>query len=131
MNTNLKAVLIAAIATLGLAAGTVQAAGDITVRNDAGELSTRTSRATAGSTASTAATMVPTSGCSSAASAAHNQFTWTEFFVLLDPNCKHPVVKFMAVRDGEPAPTMRTRPHRRRSTTTRPRTPPSGSAIRS
>ena len=33
-----------------------------------------------------------------------NQFTWDRFYVLLDPKCKNPVVKFTFTHPGESAP---------------------------
>ena len=36
--------------------------------------------------------------------ASTSQFTWDRFYVLLDPKCKNPVVKFTFTLPGEPAP---------------------------
>lgn len=36
---------------------------------------------------------------------AHSQFTWPAFEQLLDPGCRHPVVRYTYALDGEAAPT--------------------------
>jgi hypothetical protein len=105
MNTNTKAVLAAAIATLGLAAGTVQAADTITVRNSSFELIHPYFKSNCWVDGFNGGNDGPNVWVFFGGIGGGNQFTWSDFSTLLDPNCKHPVIRFVGVRDGDPAPT--------------------------
>jgi hypothetical protein len=95
-------VLLAASATLALASGAAQASGDITAVNASNEYMSPYVKTNCWARDIIDAgpetwvffgTVVP-----------GTQFTWDRFHLILDPHCKHPVVKFTFVVSGSPAP---------------------------
>ena len=98
----LKRISLATVAALALAAGTAQAAGDIAVSN------------------ASAVGIHPyfKSNCWNpdflqqdpgewvffGFIGAGGHFNWNDFYTLLDPKCRNPVVKFTFTHPGEPAP---------------------------
>ena len=99
---NAKALAAAVCATLSLSAGSAFAVGDIQVVNSGGQLihpyfksncwNSSVSSAGAGD-------WVFFGGID-----AGSTFTWDQFFLLLDPKCRNPIVKFTYAMPGEPAP---------------------------
>ena len=99
---NVKRLAVALCATLTLAAGAAQAAGDIQVVN----ASSRPIHPYFKSNCWNAEFQDagPGSWVFFGGIAARGQFTWDNFFLLLDPKCKNPVVKFTYTLIGEEAP---------------------------
>ena len=99
---NVKRLSLALFATLTLAAGAAQAAGDIQVVNKSSTLIHPYFKSNCWNPAFVNAD--PGTWVFFGGIWAHSQFTWNELYVILDPKCKNPVVKFTYALDGEAAP---------------------------
>ena len=96
---NLKRLTLALCATMTLAAGAAQAAGDIQVVNGTDNLIHPYFKSNCWNPGQ------PGVWLYFGGIGAHDTFTWPDFSTMLRPNCKHPVVKFTFTLDGEPDPT--------------------------
>jgi hypothetical protein len=97
---NVKRLAVALCATLTLAAGAAQAAGDIQVVNNSGTLIHPYFKSNCWAPQYS---LSPNEWVFFGGIWAYSQFTW-DLFVILDPKCKNPVVKFTYNLDGEDAP---------------------------
>jgi hypothetical protein len=99
---NAKRTILAACAALSLVSGAAAASGDITVVNQSPEYLSpyvKTNCWAAGFQ-----TAGPDEWVYFGSLWPYGQFTWPEFYVLLDPKCKNPVVKYTFVVTGTAAP---------------------------
>ena len=101
---NLKRTLPAVLAavTLGSIAAGAQAAGDITVYNGSQKYMSPYVKTNCWSP--DFITEGPDTWVYFGSVWPDTQFTWDRFYVILDPHCKNPVVKFTFVETGSPAP---------------------------
>ena len=103
MNSTLKRAVRVVCAMTAICAGSAFAIGDITVTNSSGSTiihpyfkSNCWNRAIIDKG--------PDEWLFAGALLPRSQFNWDSFFLLLDPKCRNPIVKFTYVPDGAPAP---------------------------
>jgi hypothetical protein len=100
---NVRRLTIALGAAMTLAAGAAQAIGDIQVVNGSSSLIHPYFKSNCWNP-EFVATPDPGTWVFFGGIGAHGQFTWNDFYLLLDPKCKNAVVKFTYALPGEDAP---------------------------